>query len=68
MELAAQVSRITIAKGKKVVTFSMVKDRPDDDTLLAHMLGPTGNLRAPVIRKGKMLFVGFNEEAYDQLL
>ncbi len=68
MKLAAQVSKITIAKGKKVVTFAMGKDRPDDDTLLAHMLGPTGNPRAPVIRKGKNLFVGFDEEAYTQLL
>ena len=68
MELASQVSKVTIAKGKKVVTFSMGKDRPEDDTLLAHMLGPTGNLRAPVIRKGKKLFVGFNEEAYGELL
>jgi arsenate reductase-like glutaredoxin family protein len=46
----------------------MGKDRPDDDTLLRHMLGPTGNLRAPVIRKGKRLFVGFNEDAYADLL
>jgi len=46
----------------------MKKDAPDDETLLSHMLGPTGNLRAPVIRKGKTLLVGFNEEAYADLL
>lgn len=42
----------------------MKKDPPDDATLLSHMLGPTGNLRAPTIRSGKTLLVGFNEEAY----
>lgn len=45
----------------------MKKDAPDDDTLLAHLLGPTGNLRAPTIRKGKTLYVGFSEEAYSDL-
>jgi arsenate reductase-like glutaredoxin family protein len=58
---------VIVAKGKKVVTFSMNKDRPDDDTLLTHMLGPTGNLRAPTIRKGKTLLVGFNAETYAQV-
>ena len=28
------------------------------------MLGPTGNLRAPCLRVGKTVLVGFNEEAY----
>lgn len=46
----------------------MKKDRPDDPTLLAHVLGSTGNLRAPTIRKGKTLLVGFNEEAYAAVL
>jgi hypothetical protein len=29
------------------------------------MLGPTGNLRAPTLKVGKTLLVGFNEEAYE---
>lgn len=53
-----------MAKGKQVTTFSMTKDAPDEATLLAHLLGPTGNLRAPTIVRGKTLLVGFNEEAY----
>jgi hypothetical protein len=28
------------------------------------MLGPTGNLRAPTLRAGKTVIVGFNEELY----
>lgn len=57
-----------MAKGKKVVAFDLKKDKPDDETLLAHMLGPTGNLRAPTIRKGKTLLVGFNEDVYADVL
>jgi arsenate reductase-like glutaredoxin family protein len=67
--LAKTADKIIVAKGKKVVTFEMSRDRPpDDDTLAAHLLGPTGNLRAPTIRRGKTLLVGFNEEAYQQYL
>lgn len=43
-------------------------DPPDDDTLAAHLLGPTGNLRAPTIRQGNTLLVGFSEEAYRDVL
>ena len=59
------VSIVVVAKGKKHVVFDLAKDKPSDDTLLAHLLGPTGNLRAPTAKVGKTLFVGFNEEAYD---
>jgi hypothetical protein len=57
-----------VGRGKKVVTFDMRKDPPDDETLLAHLLGPTGNLKAPTLRKGKTLLVGFSEEAYREAL
>ncbi|MEZ6006130.1 MAG: ArsC family (seleno)protein, partial [Planctomycetota bacterium] len=33
----------------------------------AAMLGPSGNLRAPTIRKGKTLIVGFHEELYEEI-
>ncbi|MCK6457192.1 MAG: hypothetical protein L6Q92_11770 [Phycisphaerae bacterium] len=48
--------------------FDMSKDRPGDAELLAVMLGPTGNLRAPTIRRGRTLIVGFNEGIYDKLV
>ena len=64
LKLAAGATKLVVAKGKKIASFSLKKNRPDDDTLLAHMLGPTGNLRAPTVRRGKTLLVGFNEEVY----
>jgi hypothetical protein len=57
-----------VARGKKVLTFDMKQAPPDDDTLAAAILGPTGNLRAPTLRKGKTLLVGFGEAAYAQVL
>ncbi|MFO0838097.1 MAG: hypothetical protein U1D55_06175 [Phycisphaerae bacterium] len=41
----------------------MTRAAPDDSTLLAAILGRTGNLRAPAMRAGKALFVGFSEAA-----
>lgn len=41
---------------------------PDDDTLASLLLGPTGNLKAPTLRLGQTLLVGFGEPAYQQLL
>jgi hypothetical protein len=58
---------VIVAKGKKVQVFDMSAP-PDDDTLAAAMLGPTGSLRAPTLRRGKMLLVGFGEPAYEQAL
>ena len=68
LALAKSASKIIVAKGKKIAAFDMKTDAPDDATLLAHLLGPTGNLRAPTLRKGKTLYVGFNEEAYKELV
>ncbi len=57
-----------MARGKNIVTFNMNQEPPEDDVLAAHLLGPTGNLRAPTLRKGKTLLVGFNEGAYKDFL
>ena len=62
--LARVADRVIVARGKKVITFDMKKAPPSDETLAAHLLGPTGNLRAPTLRRGKTLLVGFSEEAY----
>ena len=68
LKLAKAASRIIVAKGKKITTFSTKKDAPGDATLLTHLLGPTGNLRAPTLVRGKTLLVGFNEEVYQDSL
>jgi arsenate reductase-like glutaredoxin family protein len=67
LALARKADRVIAARGKKVVTLEM-KDRPDDETLLAVLLGPSGNLRAPAALVGRTLVVGFNEEVYREAL
>jgi arsenate reductase-like glutaredoxin family protein len=68
LPLLRGMDRLVAIRGKKVVTFDLKRDRPSDEDLLAHLIGPTGNLRAPTARVGKTLVVGFNEEAYRELL
>ena len=67
LALAKTVQTIHVAKGKKFVTIDM-KNPPPDDELVGLMLGPSGNLRAPAIKKGKTLYVGFSEDAYQGLV
>ena len=62
------IDTLIATKGKKVETFDLKTARPDDATLLARLMGPTGNLRAPTVRVGRTLVVGFNEEVYAQVL
>jgi len=56
------VSDLYVAKGKKVVHFDLETERPEDDELLALLLGRSGKLRAPAIRKGRRFVVGFNAD------
>ena len=68
LALAAQAEHLYATKGKKVIHFDLKKDKPSSTELLAVMIGPSGNLRAPTVRKGKTLFVGFDEQSYQKLL
>ncbi|MBL4634212.1 MAG: hypothetical protein JKY56_10080 [Kofleriaceae bacterium] len=43
-------------------------DLPTDDEILALVLGRSKTLRAPTLRRGKTLLVGFNNDAYAQTL
>ncbi len=56
------------AKGKNVVHVDLKKDKPDLETIVPLMLGPTGNLRAPTLRRGRTLIVGFDATTYKELL
>lgn len=68
LKLARSATKVIAARGKAVVMFDMTKNPPTDDELLAAILGPTGNLRAPTLRVGRTLLVGFNPDAYASAL
>ena len=64
--LLAKATSMTVAKGKKVTTFKGGKNASEE--AIAAMLGSTGNLRAPTAVVGKTILVGFNEDAYNEVL
>jgi hypothetical protein len=50
------------------VHLDLTREKPPRTELLGLLLGPTGNLRAPTLRKGRTLIVGFDEPTYTRLL
>lgn len=60
--LVQGASRVVVIKGKKVMNWKPGGTAAKD--CVAAMLGPTGNLRAPTLRSGKTVLVGFNEEVF----
>jgi ribosomal silencing factor RsfS len=55
--LLREVDEVVIAKGKSARTV------PARDATLDELRGPTGNFRAPMMRIGRRLLVGFHEES-----
>ena len=64
-KLIKDAKKIYVAKGKKLDEFPGGSAKKE---IVEKMLGATGNLRAPTIRVGKTLLVGFNEEVYADVL
>jgi arsenate reductase-like glutaredoxin family protein len=62
------VHELYAAKGKKVERLDLRQGRPDRATLERLMLGPTGNLRAPTLKVGRTLVIGFDEATYRKVL
>ncbi len=60
--LLAAVDEVVIAKGKKAAS------RIAREVALDDLRGPTGNFRAPMLRVGRRLLVGFHPEALADLL
>lgn len=68
MALVREVDEIYASKGKQVAHLDLKKEKPDVATLKGLLLGPTGNLRAPTLRKDRTLIVGFDEATYAKLV
>ncbi len=61
-EMLNQASKLIAMKGKKVTKFQVAKSVSQE--AVEATLGPTGNMRAPTVRVGKTILVGFNEEIF----
>lgn len=62
-----KIDIIYAISGKKVVYLDLRKDNPSQDELFKAICR-NGKLRAPALRKGKTLIVGFDKEVYLNVL
>lgn len=68
LHLTRDLSEVIATKGKTIVRFRLATDKPSRDDLLAVLLGPSGTLRAPALRTGRKLLVGFDPTVYRDIL
>jgi hypothetical protein len=60
--LLAAVDEVVIVRGRRA------ERRPAREVAPGDLLGPTGKFRAPIVRRGRRLLVGFHPEALASLL
>ena len=60
--LLASVDEVILVRGRRA------ERRPARDVAPDDLRGPTGNFRAPLVRRGRTLLVGYNREALTTLL
>ena len=64
--LLHKATKITVAKGKAVSVLNPQQD--GKEAVLKQVMGPSGNLRAPTLRVGDSVVVGFHADFYQQWL
>lgn len=67
LALTRQVQWLIAAKGKKITRIDLRSAPPADEVLAGLLLGPTGNLRAPLMRVGQTLLVGYNDDIFTEV-
>ena len=60
--LLASVDRVLLLRGPALRDLDARSVRPDD------LKGPTGKIRAPLVRVGRTLLAGFRPEALERML
>jgi arsenate reductase-like glutaredoxin family protein len=62
------ITELYVAKGEKSLFFDLGKQRPSDEELLSLLLGRSGKLRAPAMRSGHRLIIGYNSALLENIL
>lgn len=65
-QLFKDMEAIHVGRGKKTQVFS--PDAASKEEILKVSLGRTGNLRAPTLRIGSVLYVGYNDAMYGDII
>jgi len=67
LRLVSEVDELYVTRGTKVIHLDLARERPDDEALLGLLIGPSGKLRAPTLKVGRVMIVGFDLATYESL-
>jgi arsenate reductase-like glutaredoxin family protein len=67
LQLTVDADHLYVTRGTKVIHFDLRRNRPDDDSLLELLIGRSGKLRAPALKTGRTLIVGFDQSTYEHV-
>ena len=59
---------LLVSKGRSLARYDLKRRDFDRGEMLARMVGPTGNLRAPTLRRDRLVVVGFHPDALRELV
>lgn len=65
-DIIQDMKTVHVGRGKKTVAYEPNETSKED--ILKVSLGRTGNLRAPALRMGTVLYIGYNEAMYEELM
>lgn len=59
---------VLVSDGRSVTRHDPREGESERKAMYARMVGPTGNLRAPTLRRGDLVVVGFHEKSIGELV
>lgn len=68
MKILRAAEELHVTKGTRVLDIKLTEQPLSEAELQALIIGPSGKLRAPAIKSGKKLIVGFDEQMYSRQL
>jgi hypothetical protein len=63
-EVVAGADKVYVASGKNIIEFDPAT--AEKEQMLKLITGRTGNLRAPTLKRGNNLYIGYNVDMYDR--
>jgi hypothetical protein len=59
---------VYVVRGRRVEHIDLRRDLPSRGAMRRLLLGPTGRLRAPTMRVGRIVVVGYDPQLFAELL
>lgn len=66
VDMLREIDRVVATRGPAIRDVSLTDPQNSGDEVTKLLIGPSGNLRAPTLRIGRTLIVGFSQPLYEQ--